>query len=215
MSDSSDSSKPRPKTAAVPHYTVGEEIMNSVTHGVGCLLGIAGLVLLIVFAALRGGGPAHMAAAIVYGVSIILEYLASTLYHAIQPARAKRVFRIIDHSCIYLLIAGSYTPFCLITLANDGGAVLFFAVWAIAIIGIALECFLRERQPHWVSGLVYELVALLNPVALALLAVGGVCYTAGVPFYIAKNVRYLHSVFHLWVLAGSIFQFMAVILFVI
>ena len=209
MSDSSDSSKPRPKTAAVPHYTVGEEIMNSVTHGVGCLLGIAGLVLLIVFAALRGGGPAHMAAAIVYGVSIILEYLASTLYHAIQPARAKRVFRIIDHSCIYLLIAGSYT------------------VWAIAIIGIALECFLRERQPHWVSGLVYllmgwlvvfklpELVALLNPVALALLAVGGVCYTAGVPFYIAKNVRYLHSVFHLWVLAGSIFQFMAVILFVI
>ena len=141
-----------------------------------------------------------MAAAIVYGVSIILEYLASTLYHAIQPARAKRVFRIIDHSCIYLLIAGSYTPFCLITLANDGGAVLFFAVWAIAIIGIALECFMRERQPHWVSGLVYllmgwlvvfklpELVALLNPVALALLAVGGVCYTAGVPFYIAKNV---------------------------
>ena len=194
MSDSSDSSKPRPKTAAVPHYTVGEEIMNSVTHGVGCLLGIAGLVLLIVFAALRGGGPAHMAAAIVYGVSIILEYLASTLYHAIQPARAKRVFRIIDHSCIYLLIAGSYTPFCLITLANDGGAVLFFAVWAIAIIGIALECFMRERQPHWVSGLVY---------------------TVGVPFYIAKNVRYLHSVFHLWVLAGSIFQFMAVILFVI
>ena len=122
MSDSSDSSKPRPKTAAVPHYTVGEEIMNSVTHGVGCLLGIAGLVLLIVFAALRGGGPAHMAAAIVYGVSIILEYLASTLYHAIQPARAKRVFRIIDHSCIYLLIAGSYTPFCLITLAPYGEA---------------------------------------------------------------------------------------------
>ena len=109
--------------------------MNSVTHGVGCLLGIAGLVLLIVFAALRGGGPAHMAAAIVYGASIILEYLASTLYHAIQPAGAKRVFRIIDHSCIYLLIAGSYTPFCLITLANDGGPVLFFAVWAIAIIG--------------------------------------------------------------------------------
>ena len=194
---------------------------------VPAVITIAGLVLLIVFAALRGGGPAHMAAAIVYGVSIILEYLASTLYHAIQPARAKRVFRIIDHSCIYLLIAGSYTPFCLITLANDGGPMLFFAVWAIAIIGIALECFMRERQPHWVSGLVYllmgwlvvfklpELVSLLNPVALALLAVGGGCYTVGVPFYIAKNVRYLHSVFHLWVLAGSIFQFMAVILFVI
>ena len=129
------------------------------------------------------------------------------------------MFRIIDHSCIYLLIAGSYTPFCLITLANDGGPALFFAVWAIAIIGIALECFLRERQPHWVSGLVYLLMGWLVvfklPELVALLAVGGVCYTAGVPFYIAKNVCYLHSVFHLWVLAGSIFQFMAVILFVI
>lgn len=227
MPDSSDSSRPRPQAAAVPHYTVGEEIMNSVTHGVGCLLGIAGLVLLIVFAAIRDGGPAHMAAAIVYGVSIILEYLASTLYHAIQPPRAKRVFRIIDHSCIYLLIAGSYTPFCLITLANDGGPQLFFAVWAIAIVGIVFECFMCERQPRWLTGVIYlamgwlvafrlpALVALLDPVALALLAIGGVCYTAGVPFYIAKNVRYLHSVFHLWVLAGSIFQFMAVILFVI
>ena len=227
MSDSSDSPKPRPQAAAVPHYTVGEEIMNSVTHGVGCLLGIAGLVLLIVFAALRGGGPAHMAAAIVYGVTIILEYLASTLYHAIQPVRAKRVFRIIDHSCIYLLIAGSYTPFCLVTLANDGGSVLFFTVWAIALVGIAFEIFMRERQPRWLTGLVYlvmgwlvifklpELVALLDPVALALLAIGGVCYTIGVPFYVAKKIRYMHSVFHLWVLAGSIFQFMAVILFVI
>jgi len=227
MSDSSDSPKPRPQAAAVPHYTVGEEIMNSVTHGVGCLLGIAGLVLLIVFAALRGGGPAHMAAAIVYGVTIILEYLASTLYHAIQPVRAKRVFRIIDHSCIYLLIAGSYTPFCLVTLANDGGSVLFFTVWAIALVGIAFEIFMRERQPRWLTGLVYlvmgwlvifklpELVALLDPVALALLAIGGVCYTIGVPFYVAKKIRYMHSVFHLWVLAGSIFQFMAVILYVI
>ena len=227
MSDSSDSSKPRPQVAAVPHYTVGEEIMNSVTHGVGCLLGIAGLVLLIVFAALRGGGPAHMAAAIVYGVTIILEYLASTLYHAIQPVRAKRVFRIIDHSCIYLLIAGSYTPFCLVTLANDGGSVLFFTVWTIALVGIAFEIFMRERQPRWLTGLVYlvmgwlvifklpELVALLDPVALALLAIGGVCYTIGVPFYVAKKIRYMHSVFHLWVLAGSIFQFMAVILYVI
>ena len=201
--------------------------MNSVTHGVGCLLSIAGLVLLIVFAALRGGEPAHMAAAIVYGVTLILEYLASTLYHAIQPARAKRVFRIIDHSCIYLLIAGSYTPFCLVTLANDNGSVLFFAVWALAVVGIAFEVFMRERQPRWVTAIIYlvmgwlvvfrlpALVRLLDSVALALLAIGGMCYTAGVPFYVAKRIRYMHSVFHLWVLAGSIFQFMAVILFVI
>lgn len=227
MPDTGDSSRPRPQTAALPNYTVGEEIMNSVTHGVGCLLAIAGLVLLIVFAALRGGGPAHMAAALVYGVSLILEYLASTLYHAIQPAGAKRVFRIIDHSCIYLLIAGSYTPFCLITLVNDGGTLLFAAVWVIALVGIAFELFMRERQPRWLTAAVYlvmgwlivfripALIALLSPVALALLAVGGACYTLGVPFYMAKRVRYMHSVFHLWVLAGSIFQFMAVILFVI
>ena len=227
MPDTGDSSKPRPDTAALPNYTVGEEIMNSVTHGIGCLLGIAALVLLIVFAAVRGGGAVHVLAAIVYGVTLVLEYLASTLYHAIQPKRAKRIFRIIDHSCIYLLIAGSYTPFCLITLKDDGGTVLFAAVWIIALAGIAFELFLRERQPHWLAGLVYlsigwlvifhlpALIRLFDPVALALLAVGGVCYTLGVPFYVAKQIRYMHSVFHLWVLAGSIFQFMAVILFVI
>ena len=227
MSDTSGSPKPRPDTAAVPHYALGEEIMNSVTHGVGCLLGIAGLVLLIVKAALGGAHPASLVAAIVYGVSIILEYLASTLYHAIQPRAAKRVFRIIDHSCIYLLIAGSYTPFCLITLENDGGIVLFVIVWVLAFAGIAFEAIMRERQPRWLTGVIYlvmgwlvafrlpQLVGLLEPLALALLAIGGVCYTIGVPFYIAKKIRYMHSVFHLWVLAGSIFQFMAVILFVI
>ena len=148
MSDTSGSPKPRPDTAAVPHYTLGEEIMNSVTHGVGCLLGIAGLVLLIVKAALGGAHPASLVAAIVYGVSIILEYLASTLYHAIQPRAAKRVFRIIDHSCIYLLIAGSYTPFCLITLENDGGIVLFVIVWVLAFAGIAFEAIMRDLPGH-------------------------------------------------------------------
>lgn len=227
MPDTSDSPKPRDESAAIPYYTLGEEIMNSVTHGVGCLLGIAGLVLLIVKAALGGGHPAALTAAIVYGVSIILEYLASTLYHAIQPRGAKRVFRVIDHSCIYLLIAGSYTPFCLITLEHDGGTVLFFAVWAFALIGISFEIIMRERQPRWLTGVIYlvmgwlvvfrlpQLIAQLDPLALALLAIGGVCYTIGVPFYVAKKIRYMHSVFHLWVLAGSIFQFMAVILFVI
>ena len=231
MSDTSGSPKPRPDTAAVPHYTLGEEIMNSVTHGVGCLLGIAGLVLLIVKAALGGAHPASLVAAIVYGVSIILEYLASTLYHAIQPRAAKRVFRIIDHSCIYLLIAGSYTPFCLITLEDDGGIVLFVIVWVLAFAGIAFEAIMRERQPRWLTGVIYLVMGWLvmsaalwrapitkrklAALALALLAIGGVCYTIGVPFYIAKKIRYMHSVFHLWVLAGSIFQFMAVILFVI
>ncbi|WP_207728190.1 PAQR family membrane homeostasis protein TrhA, partial [Anaerotignum lactatifermentans] len=122
-----------------PHYTVGEEIANSITHGIGVLLGIAGLVLLIVKAALDGAQPAYLASAIVFGVSIILEYLASTLYHAIQVPGAKRIFRIIDHSCIYLLIAGSYTPFLLITLEPYGGIVMFVVIWALAFAGISFE----------------------------------------------------------------------------
>ena len=229
MSEPGDSTGPHRADPAnqPPQYTLGEEIANSVTHGIGVLLGIAALVLLIVFAAIRGGGPVHVIAAIVYGVSIILEYLASTLYHAIHAPRAKRVLRTIDHSCIYLLIAGSYTPFALITLADAGGAVLFAAVWVIALAGIGFEVAMRQRQPRWLTIAIYlvmgwlvvfrlpQLVAALDPVALALLAVGGACYTIGTPFYLMKRVRYMHSVFHLWVLAGSIFQFMAVILFVI
>ena len=210
-----------------PHYTVGEEIANSITHGIGVLLGIAGLVLLIVKAALDGAQPAYMASAIVFGVSIILEYLASTLYHAIQVPAAKRVFRIIDHSCIYLLIAGSYTPFLLITLEPYGGIVMFVVIWALTIAGISFEIIGRQRQPRWVTILIYlimgwlvvfrlpQLVAALEPLALALLVVGGLCYTVGCAFYLMKKIRYMHSVWHLWVLAGSVFIFMVVILFVI
>ena len=227
MSDSSDSSKPRPKTAAVPHYTVGEEIMNSVTHGVGCLLGIAGLVLLIVFAALRGGGPAHMAAAIVYGVSIILEYLASTLYHAIQPARAKRVFRIIDHSCIYLLIAGSYTPFCLISLRGPWGWWLFAIVWSLAVIGMLQE--IKPRSPARILSLViyavmgWIVLVAINPLLASLgmagflwLAAGGVFYTAGIVFFaFDERFRHWHGIWHLFVIAGSLAHFIAISFYVI
>ncbi|HJG37124.1 PAQR family membrane homeostasis protein TrhA [Enorma phocaeensis] len=210
-----------------PHYTLGEEIANSVTHGIGCLLAIAGLVLLIVKAALGGAEPTHLVSAIVCGVTLIFEYLASTLYHAIQVPAAKRVFRIIDHSSIYLLIAGFYTPFCLITLAEAGGIVLFVVVWTLAFAGVSFEIIGRQRQPRWVTILIYlvmgwlvvfrlpQLVAALDPVALALLTVGGLCYTIGTAFYLMKKIPYMHSIWHLWVLAGSIFIFMAVILYVI
>ena len=213
--------------AEQPLYTLGEEIANAITHGIGVLLAIAGLVLLIVKAALGGAEPTHVASAIVFGVTLSLEYLASTLYHAIAVPGAKRVFRIIDHSSIYLLIAGSYTPFCLITLADVGGIPMFVVVWALAFAGISFEIIFRQRQPRWVTILIYlamgwlvvfrlfELIAALDPVALALLVVGGLCYTIGTGFYVMKRIRYMHSVWHLWVLAGSIFIFMAVILYVI
>ena len=229
MTEPGDSTGPHRASSStqLPQYTLGEEIANSVTHGIGVLLGIAALVLLIVFAAVRGGGAVHVIAAIIYGVSIILEYLASTLYHAIRAPRAKRVLRTIDHSCIYLLIAGSYTPFLLITLANAGGMPMFVLIWLLALAGIGFEMIGRERQPRWVTITIYlimgwlvvfrlpQLVSLLDPTALILLAVGGVCYTVGTAFYLMKKIRYMHSVWHLWVLAGSVFQFMAVIIFVI
>lgn len=215
------------KRCVHPQYTVGEEIANSVTHGIGVALSIAALVIMIVKAAVGGAHPASLASALVFGISLILEYLASTLYHAIALQGAKRVFRIIDHSCIYVLIAGSYTPFCLVTLADAGGIPLCIAVWAIAAAGILFEAFMRERQPRWVTVAIYlamgwlvvfrlpQLLELLHPTALVLLALGGVCYTVGTVFYVLKKIRYMHSIFHLWVLAGSVLQFLAVVLFVI
>lgn len=215
------------KRHLVPQYTLGEEIANSITHGIGAALGIAALVVMVVKAAVDGAHPASLTSAIIFGVALILEYLASTLYHAIAVPAAKRVFRVIDHSCIYLLIAGTYTPFCLITLADAGGIPLCIAVWAIAIAGVLFEAFMRERQPHWLTAVIYvamgwlvvfrlpQLVAALHPTALVLLAVGGVCYTVGAVFYVLKKIRYMHSIFHLWVLAGSVLQFLAVVLFVI
>ena len=209
----------------VREYSVGEEIGNAVTHGVGAALAIAAIPISIVHAVGDGGGVL-LAAALIYSISMLLEYLASTLYHALAVDGAKRVFKVLDHAAIYLFIAGSYTPFCLVTLAASGGMYLCAFVWALAVVGMAVEAFWVFR-PRWVSVVIYlvmgwlvvfrlpALVRLLDPVALALLAIGGVCYTAGVPFYVAKRIRYMHSVFHLWVLAGSIFQFMAVILFVI
>lgn len=211
----------------IPHYTVGEEIFNAVTHGVGVLLGIAALVLLIVKAAVAPAHAASLAAGIIYGISIILEYLFSTLYHAIPARGAKRVFRIFDHSCIYLLIAGTYTPFLLVTLADYDGFTMFVVMWVLAIAGILFELIGRERQPKWVTILIYlamgwmvvfrlpQLLHALNPIGIGLLLAGGLCYTAGTAFYVAKRIRYMHSVWHLWVLAGSVLQFMAVILFVV
>lgn len=211
----------------MPHYTLGEEIANSVTHGVGVLLSIAGLVLLVVRAVHNGAQPAAMAAAIVFGVSLILEYLMSTLYHAISHPGAKRVLRTFDHSCIYLLIAGSYTPFTLGPLLHDGGVPLMVAVWAFALVGIGVELVTRERQPRWVSIALYlamgwlvvlrllQLVASLEPACLWLLVAGGLCYTVGTVFYLLKRVRYMHSVWHVCVMGGSVCMFLAVYLFLL
>ena len=210
---------------AAHSYSVGEEIANSVTHGVGALLSIAGLVLCIVFA-MRSGGGVHLAAALIYSIMMLLEYLMSTLYHAITNESAKHVFKVLDHSCIYLYIAGSYTPFCLITLADCGGYGLCAFVWTVALVGVACESFWVYR-PRWVSAAIYlllgwavvvflpQLASRLPGAGMALLVAGGVCFSVGCVFYVLKRVRYMHSVFHVFVLAGSAFQFFSILLFVL
>lgn len=205
-------------------YTVAEEIANSIAHGVGALGSLAALILLCLFAA-DGGGWA-IASAIVYGLSLLLEYTASTLYHALPNPTAKHVFKVLDHAGIYVLIAGTYTPFCLITLREAGGPVLLSVIWGAAIAGISVEAFWAYR-PRWVSvaiyllmgwAVVFTLPSLMDNLArggVALLVAGGVAYTLGTPFYIFKRVPYFHFVWHLFVVAGSVFHLLAVLIYVI
>ena len=172
------------------------------------------------------GAGVYLFSALVYTLTMLLEYLMSTLYHALAHDRAKRVFKVLDHSCIYLFIAGTYTPFCLITLGQSGGVILCAVVWALALAGVACEAFWVFR-PRWVSAVLYlalgwaivwyipELIRLLPAGGLWLLLAGGICYSIGCIFYVLKKVPYMHSLFHLWVVAGSVLQFLAVALYVV
>lgn len=205
-------------------YSLGEEIANAVTHGVGAALSVAALVALVFIAAMWGNGW-HLGSAIVYGVTMFLLYTASTLYHAITHPGARRVFKVIDHAGIYLLIAGTYTPYTLVTIRDDGGWWLFAVVWALAIAGISLEAFWVNR-PKWLSAVVYlgmgwlamfaikPITANLEPGGVWLLVAGGLAYSLGTIFYVLKKVRWMHPVWHLWVLAGSALHFLSVMLYV-
>ncbi len=206
-------------------YSLGEEIAHAVTHGVGALLAVVGLTLLVVYAAWWGDGW-RLGAAIVFGVSMVLLYTFSTLYHSFPWPKVKHVFKVLDHAAIYLLIAGTYTPFTLVTLRGSGGWWLFGTVWALALAGVSLEAFWVYR-PKWVSTLVYlamgwlvivavrPLASTLSPAGLRLLVAGGLAYTLGAAFYVLKRVPYTHFVWHLFVLGGSMCHFLAVMLFVV
>lgn len=206
-------------------YSLGEEIANAIIHGLGIALSIAALVVLVAFATLSGDGY-RLASAIVLGVALVLEYTASTLYHSFPQPRVKHLFKIFDHCGIYLLIAGSYTPFCLVTLRGANGWTLFWVIWGLAVAGISMEAFWAYR-PRWLSAAVYlgmgwmvvlsmkPLMANLEPAGLWLLVAGGLAYTLGTIFYVMKRVKYMHAVWHVWVLAGSTCHFLAVLLYVI
>lgn len=207
---------------AVKRYTVGEEIFNAVTHGVGAALGIAGTVILLVYS----DDAWKAVSSSIYGGSMILLFLMSCLYHAIAAPRAKKVFRVFDHTSIFLLIAGTYTPFTLITLRGWVGWTLFGIVWACAVVGIVLnsisiERFRRFSQICYIASgwcIVIAFVPLWRSLALpgiVLLLAGGVAYTVGVFFYRDKKRRYVHSVWHLFVLAGAVLHYLDILLYVI
>lgn len=205
-------------------YSRAEEIAHSVTHGIGTALSVAGLTLLVVLASLRGSARLVVSVA-VYGTTLVLLYLASTLYHAIQHDGAKRVLKILDHAAIFLLIAGTYTPFTLISLRGPWGWSLFGTVWGLAAVGIIFKLFFTGRYEGLSTG-VYLLMGwiiavALRPLTLALpaggvvlLFLGGIAYSAGVIFYVQKR-RYSHAVWHLFVIMGSLFHFFSVLLYVL
>lgn len=200
--------------------SAAEEIANSITHGAGLALAAAGLVVMVVSAALHGTAL-HVVCCSVYGATLVLLYASSTLYHALSGPRLKRVLRAIDHSSIFLLIAGTYTPFTLLVLKGGWGWSLFGVVWGIAVVGVVFKSFAVERFPI-LSPLLYlamgwvvivaikPLLADLPPGGLALLFAGGIFYSAGLIFYAWRGLPFNHAVWHLFVLAGSVSHFFGV-----
>lgn len=203
------------------HRLTLEEIANAVTHGISLLLSIAGFVVLLLFAILRGTGS-HIVACSIYGATLICLYTASTLYHAAVSPRLKRILKIFDHSAIYLLIAGTYTPFLLLNLRGGWGWSLFGVIWGLALAGILFKFWFVDHF-QYLSTVVYVAMGWLvviaaKPVlthvpnvALLWLLAGGLLYTSGVIFYAWKRLPYSHAVWHLFVLAGSTCHYFAVL----
>ncbi len=210
-----------------PRYSVGDELASTIIHGIGIALSIGGLATLVAFAALHGEARDVIACA-VFGTTLILLYTVSTLYHAIPGELPKRVLRTLDHIAIFWLIAGTYTPFTLIVLPGAWSWGLFSAIWTLAILGSVLELGLLQRiagrklavllyvSMGWVAMVAFKpLSAHLETGGMVLLIAGGLTYTLGVPFYLCRRMPFHHSVWHGFVLAGSVLHYLAVLLYVI
>ena len=213
----------------LPKYTKGEEIFNMTSHIVGAALGIVATVLCVVFAAIHGNVYGVVSGAI-YGVTMIILYTMSSIYHGLSPKRySKKVFQVLDHCSIFLLIAGSYTPFALCTIREydvASGWVIFGVIWAVAILGIVLNSIDIKKFKVF-SMICYLLMGwcivfkigllpkLLGTAGFVLLLLGGIAYTVGAILYgIGKKHKYMHSVFHLFILLGSLLQFFCILLYV-
>lgn len=215
----------KPGKHRLPEYSIGEEIANSVTHGVGALLSLLGTALLLL-RAVRSGTTLHVVSFSVYGACLFLLHLSSTLYHALRPPRAKRVFRVFDHCSIYLLIAGTYTPFLLLSLWGRWGFTLLVAIWSLAILGVVFKSLFIHRFKK-ASVVVYVLMGWMIVVAareawlrvphaaIGYVAAGGLLYTAGVAFYAWKSLPFNHAIWHLFVLGGSVCHYVAILVYLV
>lgn len=202
------------------HVDIGEELVNALTHGLGAVAALAGGGVLITLAALHGDGW-QLAGAIVFGICLLLLYVASTLYHAVPHPRAKARLKVVDHCAIYLLIAGTYTPFTLIGLRGPWGWGLFAAIWTLALAGVVFKLFFTGRFKR-LSTLIYiamgwlvlvafkPLLGALDGWTLGWLLAGGACYTLGTVFYHRPSLRFSHAIWHLFVVAGSVCHYIAV-----
>lgn len=203
-------------------FSVIEERLHSITHGIGAVLSVAGMVVLLVAASLAVNiDPWKIASVGLYGTTLVLLYTASTLYHGISHKQWKQRFQLLDHCAIYLLIAGTYTPFLLVNMRGTTGWVLFAAVWSLALVGIACKLLWPQRFSllrvviyllmGWMIVLATgEMTANLSTTGIALLAAGGIAYTLGVIFYAVRAIPYNHAIWHLFVIAGSICHYFAV-----
>jgi hemolysin III len=206
-------------------YTLAEEIVNVITHGFGAILSIAGLSWML-YLSISIADPWRIAASVVYGLSLITLFTASAVYHSLHSHAKRDTFEILDQCAIYILIAGTYTPFLLVAMRNSVGWALFGAIWALATAGVVTLLYFRDRYPKlklasylvmgWLVVLVLpQIFAAVGPDAFAWMLAGGLCYTVGVAFYVRKHVEYSHAIWHVFVLAGGVCHFLAVVLHVL
>ena len=218
-------SKQAAAKAVAATYTLGEEIANSLSHGAGVLFGIFAL-LLLVLKSIQMDDTLRIVAFTIYGASMVALFLASTLYHAIPVPRAKQVLKLVDHCAIYLLIAGTYTPFLLLTLGDTFGAVLMVVIWSLAVAGIVFKIFFLHRFHNlslamylgmgWLAILAsYQLLAAMPHTGIALLLGGGILYSLGTIFYKVDRIPFNHAIWHLFVLAACVCHFLAVYFYVL
>ena len=214
------------KKLGLPEYTLGEELVNSISHGLGAVFGIVALVLCVVFSAIEGDAWKVVSGAI-YGALMIVLYSVSTIYHALGINRAKKVFRTLDHCSIYFLIAGTYTPYTLVAMRETSGFWVFAVVWIAAALGITLSA-INVHKFRIVSMIIYiamgwaiifsgrDLIASVPMAGFLLLLAGGILYTVGAVLYgIGKKKKYMHSVFHFLALGGSVCHFISIFMFVL